>query len=196
MKVTEFYGYKHWTLEEVSRCFYVGKGGKYRPHCQRRSHKWHAVVKRFGLRVEVCVGPVTNEEACAWEVEQIAQMKTFSTCFKHDTDDIGCNFTLGGEGATGRVHSEEAKRKIREARAKQVIPVESHKRSAEKRKGKPRTDTIWNKGLKLTEEQVKNFGGKQRGQKRSAEARANIAAAITAWHAKRRQEAELVHDVL
>lgn len=27
-----FYGYKHWTLENVSRCFYVGKGLRGRPN--------------------------------------------------------------------------------------------------------------------------------------------------------------------
>jgi len=111
-----FYGYKHWTLEETPRCFYVGKGLGDRPKQTRnRSHKWRAIVKRLGLRVEVCIGPVTNEEACAWEVERISQECTFSECHLHDSVDIGCNFTRGGDGVVGRRHDEEAKRRIGES---------------------------------------------------------------------------------
>jgi hypothetical protein len=73
-----FFGYKHWTLEDSPRCFYVGKGISARPRKRSsRNHKWHAIVKRFGLRVEVCIGSVTNDEACAWEVDNIASMGTF-----------------------------------------------------------------------------------------------------------------------
>ncbi len=98
-----FYGYKHWTLEDPPRCFNVGKGVKKRPWNKRRNHKWHAISKRLGLRVEVCIGPVINQEACAWEIEQIAAMGTFSTNHSHTDDaDIGCNFTKGGEGNLGR----------------------------------------------------------------------------------------------
>ncbi len=101
-----FYGYKHWTLEESPRCFYVGKGLCSRTHSHRsRNHKWHAVVRRFGLRVEICVGPVTNQEACAWEIEQIVREGTFSECHAHDAEDICCNFTRGGDGVEGYKHS-------------------------------------------------------------------------------------------
>jgi hypothetical protein len=104
-----FYGYKHWTLEEHPRCFNVGKGLQGRPYQKRgRNHKWHAIVKRYGLRVEVCVGPLEHFDACAWEIEQIAAMGTFSTNHSHDNlNDIGCNFTRGGEGGFGRVRSDQ-----------------------------------------------------------------------------------------
>ena len=111
-----FYGYKHWTLEAVSRCFNVGKGLQKRPwQVRNRSHKWHAIVKRFGLHVEICVGPVTNAEACNWEIEQIVQEGTFSKDHSHESDDIGCNFTRGGEGVVGRKHDEVTKRLISES---------------------------------------------------------------------------------
>ncbi len=108
-----FYGYKHWTVEDTPRCFYVGRGVINRSKSHNgRNHKWHAIIKRFGLRVEVCIGPVTNEEANVWEIETIALMKTFSSNHLHDDpNDIGCNFTKGGEGITGWTHSDEAKRK-------------------------------------------------------------------------------------
>lgn len=108
---SDFYGYKHWTLEDSPRCFNVGKGRKHRPHDEhpkRRSHKWHAIVKRYGLRVEVCIGPVTHAEVCAWEIEWIEKEGTFSTNHAHDDpDDIGCNFTKGGEGSFGMKHTPE-----------------------------------------------------------------------------------------
>lgn len=114
--MSKFYGYMHWTLEEFPRCFYVGKGVLRRAHSNRsRNHKWHAVVKRFGLRVEVCVGPMTNEEACAWEIKQIARWGTFSTDHSHDSDNIGCNFTHGGDGSSGCVPSVETRRKMSES---------------------------------------------------------------------------------
>ena len=104
------YGYMHWTLEDVPRCFYVGKGVKSRAtQTSKRNHKWHAIVKRFGLRVEVYIGPVTNEEACAWEIKQIARWGTFSTDHSHNSLNIGCNFTSGGEGAPGVIRSEDFK---------------------------------------------------------------------------------------
>lgn len=58
------------------------------------------------------VGPVTNEEACAWEIEQIKVENTFSTCFRQHTNDIGCNFTRGGEGVSGHQHNEITKLRI------------------------------------------------------------------------------------
>lgn len=99
-----YVGYKHWTTEENVRCFYVGKGKGIRPFVHvGRNHKWRAIVVRYGLRVEVCVGPMEHFDACAWEIEWINREKTFSTNHSHDDpNDIGCNFTKGGEGAAGR----------------------------------------------------------------------------------------------
>ena len=109
-----FYGYKHWTLEDQPRCFNVGKGLEGRSVSKKsRNHKWHAISKRLGLRVEVCIGPVTNEEACAWEIEWIARENTFSTNHSHTDDaDIGCNFTKGGDGSSGHKNSVEVSNRI------------------------------------------------------------------------------------
>ena len=102
-----FYGYKHWTLENPPRCFYVGKGLIKRANSRRsRNHKWHAIVKRYGLRVDVCFGPVTNEEACTWEIEQIEKENTFNVNHSHEEQlNIGCNITKGGEGVVGHRHA-------------------------------------------------------------------------------------------
>ncbi len=97
------YGYKHWTLEDPPRCFNVGKGLKNRSSSHRgRNHKWRAIVKRYGLQIEVCVGFFVNEDARIWEIENIELMGTFSTNHSHDDpSDIGCNLTKGGEGGNG-----------------------------------------------------------------------------------------------
>lgn len=113
------YGYKHWTLEEHPRCFYVGKGVAGRAESNRsRNHKWHAIVKRFGIHVEICVGPITDDAAFQWEIENIASERTFSAIHEHDCDDIGCNFTIGGDGVVGRRQT-AAERALRSQRLKQ-----------------------------------------------------------------------------
>jgi len=98
-----FYGYKHWTLEETPRCFYVGRGLLRRASdLKNRNHKHKAIVERYGVRIEVCVGPVSFDASNEWEVKTIAGEKTFSTNHSHDDpNDIGCNFTLGGSGGYG-----------------------------------------------------------------------------------------------
>lgn len=112
-----FYGYKHWTLEKQPRCFYVGKGLKGRSkQLRNRNHKWHHIMKYFGgYTIEICVGPVTNAEVSVWEVKEILKENTFrqgSEHYRHNTSDIGCNFTSGGDGVIGRCHSEETKKKM------------------------------------------------------------------------------------
>jgi len=109
----------------MPRCFNVGKGLGARPFSTRsRNHKWHAIVKRYGLRIEVCAEVNDNEAACQWEIAAIDEMKTFSTCHAHDDpDDIGCNFTRGGEGAEGRLVSEETRKKISESKTGIMNPA-------------------------------------------------------------------------
>lgn len=116
MNEVRFYGYKHWTLEEVPRCFYVGKGLESRPQSSRqRNHKWYAIVKRLGIRVEVCLGPVTNEEACDWEILNIELEKTFTTNHDHNDDnDIGCNLDRGGRGVVGYVWTKQQRKNVSE----------------------------------------------------------------------------------
>jgi len=129
MADTEFYGYKHWTLEEMPRCFYVGKGQASRPGeggCMR-NHKWRGISKRYGLRIEVCIGPISHEDALTWEVEWVAKENTFSTNHSHDDpSDIGCNFTKGGHGAVGFKHTEETRRVLsKKAKARGKLSLDT-----------------------------------------------------------------------
>lgn len=116
---TRVFGYKHWTLEEIPRCFYVGKGVGGRPYSNERNKKWHKIVSIFGLRVEICIGPITNEEAISWEIENIDKEKTYTKQYYYSSDgnsDIGCNFTTGGEGSLGFIFTEEQRLHMREAK--------------------------------------------------------------------------------
>ncbi len=147
--MSHFYGYKHWTLEAVPRCFNIGKGVANRAFSKRsRNHKWHAIVKRFGIRIEICIGPVTNSEACDWEIEQIEKEGTFSIVHSHnDVEHIGCNFTKGGDGSSGCIPGIETRLKMSQSHIgntsgtvmKGVPKTEEHKRAIrEALKGNPR----------------------------------------------------------
>jgi hypothetical protein len=137
-----FYGYKHWTLEESPRCFYVGKGLVKRPFSDRRSPKWHAVVKRFGLRVEVCVGPISNEEAIQWEINTIKNVETFTNDFKHNGENINCNFTTGGEGGSGHIVCDDARAKISFAQKGKPKTAASRKKISDALTGRVISDDV------------------------------------------------------
>lgn len=117
----KFFGYKHWTCEVVPRCFYVGKGLRNRPHSYAsRNRKWHNVVRRYGLNVEVCVEFLTNDEASSWEIEQIVNEHTFCT-----KDNLGCNLTKGGEGTSGWKHPDYVRKKLSIAKKLRSAPSQS-----------------------------------------------------------------------
>ena len=158
-----FFGYKHWTLEDVPRCFYVGKGLRKRPYSDRRSDKWHAIVQRFGLRVEICVGPVTDVEACDWEIRNIVLERTFSNDFRHDVDDIGCNFTAGGDGVRDRNVSADARKRIGDAQRGKPKDGVTRKKISDALKGRKLSDETRQKmsqahfGVPLSETNKQNL---------------------------------------
>jgi hypothetical protein len=110
-------------------------------------------VKRYGLRVEICVGPVTNEEACKWEIDMIAQENAYSTNHSHDDPiDIRCNFTFGGDGSSGNKRPDLAERN--RANRGNPSPLKGRKLSPEQCKAigeKSKDRTPWNKGKKCPE---------------------------------------------
>lgn len=105
-----FYVYEHWRLDR-DECFYVGKGKGRRAYSRsgRNSHWGNIVAKleRIGSGYEirmVAVG-ITEQEAFELEARRID--------FWRDIVDL-CNKTKGGEGVSGLVMSDEAKRKMSE----------------------------------------------------------------------------------
>jgi NUMOD3 motif len=106
--------------------------------------------------------PVTNEEACQWEIKEISSEGTFTTNHSHDDpEDIRCNFTLGGEGSTGHVvkHTEEARRKM--GRSGELNPRYGKKHSAES---------------------IQKMRDSHKGQLRSEEAKFKTSEACKTWH--------------
>lgn len=155
-----FYTYAHYTPQ--GRIFYIGKGTDpsraYR--FKNRNAHWNSVVAKHGKpKVEVLATWNTEKEAFEHEVLLIA-------CFK----DMGiklCNMTDGGEGASGRILSEEHKQKI--GAAQKGKP--GKKPSAEtliKLKESHLGQKAWNKGLtgvqKHSEETNKKRADKLRGR--------------------------------
>jgi hypothetical protein len=143
-----FFGYKHWTCEEQPRCFYIGIGLARRPfELRNRNHKHKYVTKKYGCRIEICVGPMLRAEAAQWEIDFIVAENTYHYT---NPNDIGCNFTLGGEGTSGSHHNlgkrkpprtEAHKDALRKARAKQDMTKHAASMLG-KNKGKLRPDNV------------------------------------------------------
>ena len=102
----QFYVYVHMRLTDDS-VFYVGKGCKKRYKTkQGRSQYWHRIVAKHGFAAEIVKNNLSFEEANAYEIELIKQLR--------DQGCHLCNLTDGGEGCRGRQLSEEAKAQISE----------------------------------------------------------------------------------
>ena len=108
-----FFGYIDYTLEDVPRPFYVGIGNESRikrmsrgtPKCFKHKN----VVNKHGQDRRVIIEFVDWMSACAWEIQNIANLNTYHY---DDPAYIGCNFTRGGDGSNGFKHSDESKQQM------------------------------------------------------------------------------------
>lgn len=97
----QFYVYVHMKSTDDS-VFYVGKGCKNRyKKKQGRNQYWQRIVAKYGFVAEIVKSNLTFEEANAYEIELIKQLRE-SGCQL-------CNLTDGGEGCRGRKFTEDAK---------------------------------------------------------------------------------------
>jgi hypothetical protein len=110
----EYCVYGHYNDDGV--CFYVGIGNKKRPKsAYNRSKFWRNYVNKHCVsgkpEVKIWAKELTWEKACAMEKQWIA-------LYGRRDLGTGClvNLTDGGEGSVGYVQSEEAKRKMSEAK--------------------------------------------------------------------------------
>ena len=104
----KFHVYIDWTLEEIPRRFYIGKGDAGRVKYTRRNKRHHAISKAYGARREVVFSTDCETEALDHETKLIAEFKT-----RGDIEgQWGANFTRGGEGVCGRLHDEKTKKQI------------------------------------------------------------------------------------
>jgi hypothetical protein len=137
--IKEHYVYVDWTLEEVPRPFYVGKGNKRRVGRKTPRNKLHEnITNKHGIDRRIEYVTEDEAEALAKECELIAKYKTFY----HDPDGWGANFTLGGDGVSGSTwnHSDEAKEKLRQAhqgKKKTAATKKKMKKAAKKRAKDP-----------------------------------------------------------
>jgi hypothetical protein len=97
-----FYVYEHIRLD-TNAVFYVGKGkGRRCFESRRRNPHWKRIVsKAGGFDVRVVVDGIDEELAFLAEQELISKLKAQGA--------VLANLTNGGEGASGYVHTEEAK---------------------------------------------------------------------------------------
>lgn len=132
-----FYVYLHRRASDNS-VFYIGKGCKYRAyetHKSKRSVYWIRVYQKHGRVVEIVKDNLTEKEALALEVALIAQ---------YGIENL-CNHSSGGEsGGSGRVWSEESRKKLSESKkgkkqpwAGKHLTEDGRQRIIESKKGKP-----------------------------------------------------------
>jgi len=122
--------------------YYIGKG-----KCNRAWSGRHRVHLPPDLAlIQIIKEGLTDDEAKALEIELIAHYgrKDLGTGILHNQTDGGDGASLKGKqnGMYGKTHSEEARAKIKAARAKQVIGPKSQDtvdkmRIARKGKGRP-----------------------------------------------------------
>ena len=116
----EFYVYEHIRIDN-NTCFYVGKGKGNRAYNLDRGNFHNNVRDEHGCRVEIIKDGLTEEEAFKLETERIEDyVITFGYGISIDgyrdfSNNYLTNFTWGGEGASGRHHSEESKLKTSES---------------------------------------------------------------------------------
>ena len=158
-----FYVYTHSTDDGI--VFNVGKGKRKRAWCTHRSNKWHRIVGRHGLNVEIVWKTDSEAEAFAYEIQLISHFGTFTR--EHGDENIFCNFTPGGVGGSptvasvikgrppwnkGVLASPEARAKMSAAKkgkpilTKRAPPsLEARRKMSVAKKNKP----PWNKGKSM-----------------------------------------------
>lgn len=165
-----YYVYEHWRTD-TNTCFYVGKGKGKRAWDMRRGRNRHHqfVVSKlaqahFIVEVKIISSDLTESEAFEFEVERIRYW-TEVRC------EALVNMTEGGEGPSGRKHTEEEKRNLSEKLKGRVVSAETRAKLSVAAMGNQR-----GLGTKKTPEQIEKTAAAIRGRKHSEEARAKMSA--------------------
>lgn len=110
MREPNFLVYEHWR-PDTDACFYVGKGKLKRSRSfESRNSRYGRIVKklkRSGLKPEIKIirENLTESEAFSVEIARIAHWRALGVEI--------ANYTDGGDGCSGRLHSEATKELIR-----------------------------------------------------------------------------------
>lgn len=136
-----FYVYAHYKADDPNGLpFYIGKGKDSRDSSHKRNQYWKNIVSRHGFVSKRLYENLTEQEA--WDIEvalinQYGRLVEGTGCL--------CNFSTGGEGASGVVHSEETKKKWSDAKKgktwEEIYGVEQAQQLREKRKQVKRQQT-------------------------------------------------------
>jgi hypothetical protein len=124
-----YYVYLH-IKETDGEPFYVGKGlkGRYKSK-QARSKYWNNIVNKCGFDVIFLEIDLNEQEAFEKEIYWIKRI---------GRKDLGLgtlvNFTDGGEGGSGKILSNETKRKMSEAKKGKIISDEHKRKISESQK--------------------------------------------------------------
>lgn len=108
---------------ETNQPVYVGKGSKSRARYKRaRNLKHEHVCKKHAIIRHVVFSSNDEDLVLLNERKLINDLRTFSS-----KENLGCNFTLGGEGSSGHVVCDEEKRKrsIRQTGANNIAKLSS-----------------------------------------------------------------------
>jgi hypothetical protein len=101
---TKFYVYRHIRLD-TNTPFYIGKGLKGRAEQKiNRNKYWKHIVANCGYTIEIIMENLNETQAFSKEIEFIKLYKNLGYC--------EANFTNGGEGPTGHIHSVETRQKL------------------------------------------------------------------------------------
>jgi len=126
------YLYRHVRLDK-NEPFYIGIGsGRYYKRAKTKSGRnvfWNNIVNKTDYEVEIILDDLTWEESCKKEIEFI------SLYGLKNNGGLLCNLTFGGEGAYGRVLSEETKLKISNSNKGKKFSKETIEKLKEIKKG-------------------------------------------------------------
>ena len=185
-----FYVYEH-IRKDNNTCFYVGKGTGNRAYNLDRGNFHNGVCEEYGCRVKIIKDGLTEEEAFKLERERIEDyVITFGygapiegyDDYDHNLPYL-TNFTWGGEGVSGRKHSEEEKQKMSKAKKGKKNSKEHNKNISKAKKGKKNSKEHNKniskalKGIKLSEQTRRKMSESQKGRKNSEEHNKNISKA-------------------
>lgn len=116
-----FFAYEDWTTETHPRCFYCGIGTIRRARDLNRNNKHKHVKRHFGIDRRIVAEFEMWTLAQQWEVDAIHRHNTF---YK-DNQELGCNFTRGGDGCVGYKHSKRTKQHLSQVLTRRVVSDET-----------------------------------------------------------------------
>ena len=176
----EFYVYLHVRLDNMTP-FYVGKGHGNRAYNLSRGKGTHHdnICKACGCKVVIIKDNLTENQAFKLENKMIEYyVHTLSyginiegyDDYDHELPYL-TNFTWGGEGVSGRKHSEEEKQKMSKAKKGKKNSKEHNKNISKAKKGKKNSKEHNKniskslKGIQFSEEHKQNIGESVSGEK-------------------------------